>query len=217
MVQQIRTNSGRNRATQIDTYQNRRSPNWYIPRPRLDDTNIQNAQKIVRYANDVLDEKAKVEGYEAGVEAQNKLADGLNYIEAENPLHNCRFHFQKGANAAFLSGVQKKIRKDYSALETQYNGSTIENPTKLTRIPNEEALQLRQDIISFVPACITIEVANYLDSTIASKYNAIEGADLRYKKEEYTTDLYENTTDNLIELETMLVPIRNKFGKSRLE
>ena len=70
---------------------------------------------------------------------------------------------------------------------------------------NEEVQQLRQDIISSVPSALQPEVANYLDSTIASKYNAIEGADLRYEKEEYTTDLYENTTDNLIELETMLV------------
>ena len=206
MVQQIRTNSGRNRATQIDTYQNRRSPSGTFTRPRLDDTNIKNAQKIVRYANDVLDEKAKQDGFEAGVEAQNKaLAEGLNYIEAENQYTIAGSNFQKGANSAFLSGVQRKIRKDYSALETQYNGSTIENPIPNVQGFNEEALKLRQDIISSVPSALQPEVANYLDSTIASKYNAIEGADLRYKKEEYTSDLYENTTDNLIELETMLV------------
>lgn len=186
----------------IPTYENRRAPTGRFTRPRLDDTNIRNAQKIVNYANEVLDEKAKNDGYEAGIEAQNNaLTQGQAYIEAENQYTIAGNAFQKGANAAFVAGTQKKIKEDLYKIRTQYDGSSLENPVPNLDGFNADAQQLREDIISSTPSQLQPDIANYLDSQLQSNYQYVNTQQLNYTKEEHVNTIYEATMSDIVDIE----------------
>ncbi len=199
----------------IPTYENRRSPTGRFTRPRLDDTNIRNAQKIVAFANDVLDEKAKNEGYEAGVEAQNQnLKEGLAYVETENQYTIAGSAFQKGANAAFIAGTQKKIKDDIYKIRTQYDGSTLENPVPNLDGFNADSQQLREDIMQNVPSQLQPDIANYLDSQIQSSFQYVNTQKLNYDKDEYVSTMYETTMSDIIDIENLIT--QNGFDDDAL-
>lgn len=189
----------------IPTYENRRAPTGRFTRPRLDDTNIRNAQKIVNYANEVLDEKAKNDGYEAGIEAQNNaLKQGQAYIEAENQYTIAGNAFQKGANAAFIAGTQKKIKEDLYKIRTQYDGSSLENPVPNLDGFNADAQQLREDIISSTPSQLQPDIANYLDNQLQSNFQYVNTQQLAYAKEEHVNTIYEATMSDIVDIENSI-------------
>jgi hypothetical protein len=185
----------------IPTYENRRAPTGRFSRPRLDDTNIRNTQKIVNFANDVLDEKAKNDGYEAGIEAQNKaLKEGAAYVEAENNYTIAGNAFQKGANAAFIAGTQKKIKDDLYKIRTQYDGSQIGSVPNVEGF-NADANQMREDIMSTVPSQLQPDIANYLDSQLQSNFQYVNTQSLNYAKEEHVATIYETTMSDIVDIE----------------
>lgn len=199
----------------IPTYENRRSPTGRFTRPRVDNTSIRNAQKIVAFANDVLDEKAKNEGYEAGIEAQNNaLKEGLTYIEAENQYTIAGSNFQKGANAAYIAGTQKKIKDDIYKIRTQYDGSSIENPIPNLDGFNAEANQLRDDIMANVPSQLQPDIAQYLDNQLQANFQYINSEKLKYDKESYVTTMYETTMSDIIDIENLIT--QNGFDDDAL-
>ena len=189
----------------IPTYENRRAPTGRFTRPRLDDTNIRNAQKIVAFANDILDEKAKNDGYEAGVEAQNNaLKEGQAYIEAENQYTIAGSNFQKGANAAFIAGTQKRIKDDIYKIRTSYDGSSLDNPIPNIEGFNNEVQVLREDVMQNVPSQLQPDIAQYLDSQIQSNFQYVNTQQLNYNKEEHVATIFETTMSDIIDVENLI-------------
>ena len=171
------------KAKKIPIYESRRSPSGRFARPRLPDFSDDIARTLVTASHEVLDAKAKSEGYEAGIKRQQEtLKEGMDYVNAENDWTIAGGAFKKGANAAYIAGTKKKFDKDIRELRKKYDGTTLENPIPDLDTFNSEAEHLRQDYVSNMPSHLQPDLTQYLDGTIESNINYVTGEKDKWEK-----------------------------------
>lgn len=156
----------------IPTYESRRAPSGRIARPNLQDYSVEIAQKLVRASNKVLDAKAIDEGFKAGKEEQAKSLEETNTLVQQEGYTLRSDAFNKGANAAYVSGMKSKADKEINQVATEINDPMSQIPIgERLSTYNEKVEEIRNNYLTDVPSHLQGDLAGYFDS-VNSRYSS---------------------------------------------
>lgn len=193
------------RPKKITPYVARRTATGRFARPNIQDYSVDVVGKLVRNANEVLDEKAKTEGYAAGQKAQaDTLKEGQAYINVENEFTIAGDAYKRGANAAYIAGTRSKFKNELNTLRKRYDGSTIEFPVPDFDGFKNAAEELRSDYVGATPSHLQPDLTQYFDAIVTDSANRVTTAKNEYDKQAFITTLQTSAIEDITELENII-------------